>query len=94
MKEQNKIKQAIALSYQSEKQTAPTVIAKGKGHVAEKIIEKAKEHQIPIQEDASLVQLLSKLQINEAIPEELYQLVAEVFAFIYRVERHIEKTGG
>jgi flagellar biosynthesis protein len=59
--------------------------------LAEKIIETAKEHQVPIQEDASLVEMLSKLQINETIPEELYQVVAEVFAFVYRVEKQLAK---
>lgn len=90
----NKIKriQAVALSYDASKQDAPTVVAKGTGVVANNIIEKAKEHHVPIQEDASLVELLSQLQINEAIPEQLYQAVAEVFAFIYSVDRKYENS--
>lgn len=82
-----KRREAIALSYQSEKFSAPEVVAKGRGHIAENILKAAKEHQIPVQEDASLVELLSELNINEQIPEELYQVVAEVFAFIYKVDQ-------
>jgi flagellar biosynthesis protein len=89
MSEEKNLKQAIALTYQPDKNDAPVVVAKGKGYVAEKIIAAAKEHHVPIQEDASLVQMLSQLQINEAIPEELYQAVAEVFSFVYRVERKL-----
>ncbi|MFD1735800.1 FlhB-like flagellar biosynthesis protein [Bacillus salitolerans] len=86
--QKHKRAEAIALSYDNNKQSAPKVIAKGKGIIAENIIEKAIEHDVPIQEDPSLVEVLSQLQINETIPEELYQAVAEVFAFIYRVDKH------
>ncbi|OZI11613.1 type III secretion system protein [Bacillaceae bacterium SAS-127] len=78
--------QAAALSYQPGQQ-APTLLAKGKGKIAESILLKAEEHNIPIQEDPSLVEILGKLEINESIPEELYQAVAEVFAFIYRLDQ-------
>ena len=66
---------------------APKVVAKGKGKIAENILEKAKEHNIPIQEDPSLVEILGQLNMNESIPEELYQAVSEVFAYIYHVDR-------
>lgn len=85
--EQHKRKEAVALSYSPEVDAPPTVIAKGKGIIAENILEKALENNIPIQEDPSLVSMLGQLNINEAIPEELYQAVAEVFAFIYRVDK-------
>jgi flagellar biosynthesis protein len=84
-------KEAVALSYESTKNDAPKVIAKGKGLVADNILEKAKENNIPIQEDASLIELLSKLNINDSIPEELYQAVAEVFAFVYRADKEVGK---
>ncbi|RJS62171.1 EscU/YscU/HrcU family type III secretion system export apparatus switch protein [Bacillus sp. PK3_68] len=87
MNKETKRKQAAALSYRPEKNQSPLLIAKGKGKVAENILERAKEHNIPIQEDPSLVELLGKLEINETIPEELYQAVAEVFAFIYRLDQ-------
>lgn len=82
----NKRRQAAALSYEHGQQ-APQVTAKGQGLVAENIIEKAKEHDIPILEDASLVELLTELNINESIPEDLYEAVAEVFAFVYRIDQ-------
>jgi flagellar biosynthesis protein len=92
MSKNTKRKQAVALSYDISKQSAPKVVAIGEGSVAANIIEKAKEHQVPIQEDTSLVALLSQLQINEVIPEQLYSAVAEVFAFIYSVDRQHSKT--
>jgi len=85
--QKNANKVAVALTYKQNIENAPVVIAKGKGLVAENLIKKAQEHHIPIQEDPSLVSLLSQLDINESIPEELYQAVAEVFAFIYRVDK-------
>ncbi|MEH7109236.1 MULTISPECIES: EscU/YscU/HrcU family type III secretion system export apparatus switch protein [Bacillaceae] len=90
-KQNSKPLQAIALAYDLQKDAAPKVVAKGKGSVAAGLIEKAKEHNVPIQEDSSLVELLSKLQINETIPEQLYNAVAEVFAFIYNVDKEHSK---
>ncbi|MFZ0371234.1 MAG: EscU/YscU/HrcU family type III secretion system export apparatus switch protein [Halobacillus sp.] len=83
----DKRKEAIALSYQSDNEAAPKVVAKGAGYIAENIMEKAKDHQVPIQEDSTLVELLSELNINEQLPEELYHVVAEVFAFIYKADK-------
>lgn len=80
-------KEAIALNYKAGVIEAPTIVAKGKGKIAENILNKAKEHNVPIQEDASLVELLGQLDINQSIPEELYQAVAEVFAFVYKIDR-------
>lgn len=87
---EQKRKEAIALGYKPEKQDAPIVVAKGSGLVADNIIQKARENNIPIQEDSSLVQLLSQLEINQTIPDELYQVVAEVFAFIYRADQNLK----
>jgi flagellar biosynthesis protein len=92
MNEKHKRKEAVALSYEVTKNDAPKVIAKGKGLVADNILEKAKENNIPIQEDPTLIELLSKLTINDSIPEELYQAVAEVFAFVYRTDREVGKS--
>jgi flagellar biosynthesis protein len=85
--QKDQIKKAVALRYSSDKQQAPMVVAKGKGQVAENIMKKAKEHGIPLQEDASLVEVLSKLELNQEIPAELYQLVAEILSFIYRSDQ-------
>lgn len=83
------IKHAVALSYDETKDPAPKVVAKGTGDVAKKIIEIAKENNIPIQEDPTLVEMLSELEINQTIPEKLYEVVAEIFAFIYKVEKNL-----
>ena len=82
---------AVALKYDLEQSQAPFVVATGKGLIADAIIEKAKESGVPIQSDATLVELLSQLNINESIPEELYQVVAEVFAFVYRIDKRKQK---
>ncbi|MCL5807292.1 MAG: EscU/YscU/HrcU family type III secretion system export apparatus switch protein [Deltaproteobacteria bacterium] len=74
---------AAALKYDAGKDIAPKVIAKGQGTVAEKIIELAKKNNIPIKSDPSLVQILSKLDIDQQIPIELYRAVAEILAFVY-----------
>lgn len=78
-------KLAAVLKYDAQKDRAPQLTAKGRGTVAEKIIALAQEHGIPIRKDPVLVQMLSKLDIDETIPEELYQAVAEVLAFVYRM---------
>lgn len=80
-------KEAVALTYDPEQGGAPRVVAKGKGKIAENILSKAEEHDIPIQEDPSLVEILGKLNIDESIPEELYQAVSEVFAFLYQIDK-------
>ncbi len=72
---------AVALHYDGDK--APTVTAKGSGAVAEQIIALAKEHGIPLQENAALTALLSRLDLGTEIPAELYLAVAEVIAFAY-----------
>jgi len=80
-------KEAIALSYDPEIGDAPKIVAKGKGKIAENIIGKAVEHEVPIQEDPTLVELMGQLDVNETIPEQLYQAVAEVFAYVYQLDR-------
>jgi flagellar biosynthesis protein len=88
----NKPKQAVALRYKPETDEAPIVVAKGKGPVAEAILEKAKEHNIPIQEDPSLVEVLGKLDIQQQIPPELYRIVAEILAFVYQTDRRAKRS--
>ncbi|ADU30774.1 EscU/YscU/HrcU family type III secretion system export apparatus switch protein [Evansella cellulosilytica] len=80
-------KRAVALGYNRSEDEAPVVKAKGKGYVADEIIKRARENNIPIQEDSSLVEILSQLEMNERIPTALYGVVAEVFSFVYRVDQ-------
>lgn len=86
MKEQQKIKQAIALEYDPE-DNAPRVIASGKGIVAERIIEKAKEADIPVHRDDKLANTLSRLDIGDMIPPELYEVVAEILVFVDAMDK-------
>ncbi len=88
MNKDEKKKYAAVLRYDSELEESPRLVAKGRGKVAENILETAIEHGIPIQEDPALLELMTKLNINETIPEELYKAVAEVFAFIYKVDQN------
>ena len=88
MEEENKNianKTAVALSYEAGDQ-APKILATGKGYVAEKIIEAAKEAEVPVHKDEKLAATLSKLEIGDYIPKELYGVVAEILVFVDRVE--------
>jgi flagellar biosynthesis protein len=76
---------AVALKYEKEKDAAPRIVAKGRGFVAQKIIETARAHGVPLYEDKNLVQVLEALDLETEIPTELYRAVAEVLAFIYRL---------
>ncbi len=83
----NKKKEAVALRYQAGRDEAPKVVAKGADDTAERIIETARQAGVPIQEDESLVNLLTQLDLNQVIPPDLYQVVAEVFAFLYKLDQ-------
>jgi flagellar biosynthesis protein len=73
-----------ALRYNQPTDRAPKLVARGEGHIAEKILALAREHGIPIHEDRELVDVLAKLDLEEDIPGEVYQVVAEILAFLYR----------
>jgi len=81
----DKQKKAVALKYNKGKDSAPKVVAKGKGYIAEKIIEAARENNVPLYEDKNLSQVLEALDLDTKIPPELYRAVAEVLAFIYKL---------
>ncbi|GHS94393.1 hypothetical protein FACS1894139_02540 [Planctomycetales bacterium] len=75
---------AVALGYNADKNAVPKVLAKGAGKVAARILELARENNIPIREDADLAQALAQLDLGDYIPPDLYPAVAEVLAYIYR----------
>ena len=75
---------AAALGYDPAKTDAPKLVAKGQGEMADRIIELAKAHNIPIREDRDLVSVLAKLDLDQEIPPELYRTIAELLAFVYR----------
>jgi len=81
----DKSPKAVALKYDGKKDKAPRVVAKGRGAIAEKIIDIAKAHHVPLYEDKNLIQILEALDLETEIPPELYRAVAEVLAFIYRL---------
>lgn len=82
----NKLKTAVAIQYEPG-EVAPKVVASGKGAVAERIIEAAKESDVPVHEDSKLAKTLSNLEIGEMIPPELYEVVAEILVFVDRMEK-------
>lgn len=83
---ENKVKQAIALEFDPDDE-APKVIASGKGALAERIIEKAKESDVPIHRDDKLADTLSRLDIGDMIPPELYEVVAEILVFVDAMDK-------
>ena len=82
---------AAALKYDPVGTDAPQVVAAGCGLVAEEIVRVAKAHNVPLHEDAELVQALSRLELTESIPRELYAVVAEVLAYVFRVDAEAAK---
>lgn len=89
----DKSKQAVALSYDVT-DAAPRIIASGKGYLAQKMIDKAKEHEIPLHQDTKLANTLSKLEIGDMIPPELYEVIAEILVFVDRMEKLKDKVNG
>lgn len=85
MAEPSKRRTAIAVKYDPQRDRAPVVVAKGEGLIAEKILEVAQKHNVPVHENKEIAELLGALQVHQEIPPHLYQVVAEVLAFIYRM---------
>lgn len=85
-REDIKVKTAVALAYEAG-DTAPKILATGKGELAERIIEKGKESNVPLYKDNKLANTLSKLEIGDAIPPELYEVVAEILVFVDDMDR-------
>ena len=81
------MKKAAALRYDTNKENAPRVLAKGEGEIAKNIIKIAELNNLPIKKDEDLIELLSNVEIDKEVPEALYKAVAEVFSFIYKTTR-------
>lgn len=86
MKKADKHRKAVALAYKAGLDRAPRVTAKGKGRLAQKMIDMARRNDIYIHEDPALVETLSALDLHEEISEDLYVIVAELLAFLYSLE--------
>lgn len=80
-------KKAVALKYDVEKGKAPKVVAKGKGYVADNILDAARKGQVPVYQNKSLVNMLMALEIDKEIPAQLYTTVAEILAYVYRIDK-------
>lgn len=90
IREEIRNKTAVALGYEPGDE-APRIIAAGKGELARRIIEKAKEADVPLHKDEKLAATLSKLEIGETIPPELYEVVAEILVFVDHMDKLREK---
>lgn len=86
-------KTAVALSYNPE-ENAPKVVAAGKGYLAERILNRAKEADIPVHKDEELAKSLYGLELGEFIPPELYEVVAEILLFVDRMDRIKSRLDG
>jgi flagellar biosynthesis protein len=84
---------AVALKYDAATEHAPRVIAKRRGLVAEKIIALAREQGISLREDPDLVQMLTQIDLDQEIPPSLYRVVAELLAFVYRLNQSYQRPG-
>ena len=87
----NAEQKAVALRYDAENDQAPRVIAKGRGHVAENIMALAQKNTIPIYQNKTLVNMLMALEIDREIPPELYRTIAEVMAYVYRMDKNAKE---
>ena len=80
-------KKAVALKYDMQQDAAPRVIAKGRGHVAEHILATAQKNSVPVYQNKTLVNMLMALEIDREIPPELYKAIAEVMAYVYKMDK-------
>jgi flagellar biosynthesis protein len=80
-------KRAVALRYDPARDAAPKVVAKGRGRTADQILALARSNGVPVREDVNLVQVLSRLKLDQEIPPEVYRAVAAILAFLHRVNR-------
>ena len=87
------IDKAVALSYSADDR-APKVIAKGLGHVAKNIVQRGEKENIAIYQDPNLVNTLVGLEVNEEIPAELYEVVAEIIFYVYNLDMQRGKSNG
>ena len=85
---------AVALKYKAYEDLAPKVVAKGKGEIAKKIIEKAKKFDVPLFQNETLVNMLMDVEVNEEVPPKLYEAVVKVFVWLYEIEKKGEMSNG
>lgn len=86
-----KLKQAVAIHYDKDKDAAPRVTAKGKGYVADHIINLGKQYSVPVYQNKTLASMLMAVEVDKEIPPELYIAIAEILAYIYRLDQGLVK---
>ena len=86
-----KAKTAVALGYDKEKDLAPKILAIGKNLLAEKIIQEAEKHDIHIEQNQELAELLSIIEVNQYIPKEAYEAIAQILSYIYNQKANAHK---
>jgi flagellar biosynthesis protein len=89
LKNETTLKKAVALKYKINEDSAPRVVAKGQGLIAEKIIQIAHKNNIPIKKDKDLLEILSKVDVMQEIPFELYKVVAEILVYVYKINNKL-----
>lgn len=93
MKKPKKLKQAVALKYQPGKDHAPKITASGQGIVADNILKKAEENEVPIYQDERLVKELIQFKVGTEIPPEIYEIVAQVLIFVENIDQRKGRFG-
>jgi flagellar biosynthesis protein len=84
-------KEAVAIRYDSKEDTAPKVVAKGAGQIAEHIVAAAEKHAVPVYQNRTLTAMLMAVELDREIPPALYKAVAEVLAYVYRLDQKRRK---
>ncbi len=87
-----KLKLAVALKYRQDEDVTPLVIASGKGALAQALVKKAVDMGVPIHPDGVLAELLSEVDVGQSIPEELYEVVAQIMAMVYRMDAELGRS--
>lgn len=91
-KQQLEAQMAVALKYNPDKDNAPVVVAAGNGYLAQKIIELANKNNVPVYQDNSTTSILSNFELGSEIPPELYQIIAEIYAFVLKAGHDYQNT--
>jgi flagellar biosynthesis protein len=91
MEFQHKLKLAVALKYRQDEDVSPLVVASGRGSLAQALVKKAMDLDIPIHPDGELAELLSDVDVGHSIPEELYEVVAQIMAMVYRMDAALDR---
>lgn len=91
---QTSSKEAVALRYDKSREDAPRIVAKGKGFVAEQLLAIARRHAVPVYQNQTVTQLLMAVELDREIPPELYQAVANVLAYVYRLDGKVASRAG